>query len=98
MSVKTRDRQESRPTTRSRKKSANSSRIKVNVNVPPPVKHHLRAWFLLAAVLAILAPRVISVTFEATGRVISTIPGTIDHLLHGDSNIAPLFSPAVQHW
>ncbi len=93
MSVKTRDRQAPR-SSRSRKKPVNQ----IWMNLPVPFKRHLPAWLVLAAVLAILAPRVVLVTFEAGGRVISTIPATIDRLLHGSSDIAPLFSPAVQHW
>lgn len=91
MSVKTRDRQNPR-STRSRKKSV------VQINIPAPIKHHLPAWLVLGAVLAIMLPRMITVTLVTGGQVISTIPGTVNRLLHQSSVIAPLFSPQVQHW
>ena len=95
MSVKTRARPAPR-TSRARKKAAPHRQL--NLHLPAPVQKHLPAWLLLAAVLTILTPRVAVVTLEAGGRIISTIPGTLDRLLHGSSSIAPLFSPAVQHW
>lgn len=91
MSVKTRDRQAAR--------SANTrKKPDKRINLPAPVQRHLPAWLVLAAVLAILTPRVAVVTFEAGGRVISTIPSFIERLLHPSNIIAPLFSPEVQHW
>lgn len=65
---------------------------------PKPIRRHLPAWLVLAAVLAILTPRVAVVTIEAGGRIISTIPDFVGRLLRGSSVIAPLFSPEVQHW
>ncbi|MBI1278603.1 MAG: transglycosylase SLT domain-containing protein [Anaerolineaceae bacterium] len=91
MSVKTRDRKGSR-STNARKKQTKK------VALPAPIKRHLPAWLVLAAVLAILTPRMAIVTLDAGGRIISTIPGAIDRWLHGSSEIAPLFSPEVQHW
>ena len=93
MSVKSRDRQMPRPS-KSRKKSVNQ----FHINLPAPIKRHLPAWLVLAAILAILTPRIAVITFEVTGHVISTIPDFVGHLLHGSSDIAPLFSREVQHW
>ncbi len=90
MSVKTRDPQESR--------SSNSRKKPVKRRLPAPIQRHLPAWLVLAAVLAILTPRVAIVTLEAGGRVISTIPDTINRWFHSSSDIAPLFSREVQHW
>ena len=90
MSVKTRDQQVAR--------ASNSRKKPVKRHLPAPIQRHLPAWLVLAAVLAILTPRVAIVTLEAGGRVISTIPGTIDRWLHGSSDIASFFSPEVQHW
>ncbi len=91
MSVKTRDSQTPRAS-RSRKKSVTPATL------PEPIRRHLPAWLVLAAVLAILTPRVAVVTIEAGGRIISTIPDFVGRLLRGSSVIAPLFSPEVQHW
>jgi soluble lytic murein transglycosylase-like protein len=99
MSVKTQDRPVSRAP-RSRKKPLPVTRfqrliligrwlLRIHIPVPARIKRHLPAWILLAAVLMILGPRVIAVTTQA-----------LNHLAHGSSSsdIAPLFSPAVQHW
>lgn len=91
MAVKTRAAQSPR-STRSRKKSL------PRINLPEPLKRHLPAWLLLGVVLAIVMPRIIMITLVTGGRVISTIPDSVDRLLHGSSLIAPLFSPQVQHW
>jgi len=92
MSVKTRDQQGTR-STNARKKPAKK------VALPAPIQRHLPAWLVLAAVLAILTPRVALVTLEAGGRVVSTIPAFFQNLFHGNSGvIAPLFSREVQHW
>lgn len=91
MAVKTRAAQSSR-TTRSRKKSFPT------INLPTPIKRHLPAWLVLGAVLAIVLPRILTVTLVTGGRFISTIPASISQLIRGDSDIAPLFSPQVQHW
>lgn len=73
-----------------------------NKNQPDPrdnhIRRHLPAWVALAAVMVILLPNAARVTLDAGGRVLETIPGWIDGLLHGSSPIAPLFSPQVQHW
>jgi soluble lytic murein transglycosylase-like protein len=93
MAVKTRDRQAPSPSRSRKKKPVPVSRwsqlnqLRLRIHLPAPLKRHLPAWILLAAVLAILGPRVIAVTTQ-----------TINHLRYGSSNIAPLFSPAVQHW
>ena len=92
MAVKTRDRQSPRPS-RSRKKPVPVSRwsqlnqLRLRIHIPAPIKRHLPAWLVLAAVLMILAPRVALVTTQAINRI-----------RYGSSDIAPLFSPAVQHW
>ena len=90
MSVKTRDQQDTR--------SSNTRKKPVKRSLPAPIQRHLPAWLVLAAVLAILTPRVAIVTLEAGGRVISTIPDTLSRLFQRSSDIAPLFSREVQHW
>jgi soluble lytic murein transglycosylase-like protein len=92
MAVKTRDQQKTR-SSRSRKKPVPVSRwsklnqLRLRIHIPAPIKRHLPAWLVLAAVLMILAPRVALV-----------ITQTINRLRYGSTNIAPLFSPEVQHW
>lgn len=92
MSVKTRDQQGTR-SSNARKKSAKK------VALPAPIQRHLPAWLVLAAVLAILTPRVALVTLKTGGRAISAIPEFVGNLFHSSSGvIAPFFSREVQHW
>jgi soluble lytic murein transglycosylase-like protein len=90
MAVKTRGQQMPR-SSRSRKKPLSRwsrlNQLRLRIHLPAPIKRHLPAWLVLAAVLTILAPRVVLVTTQAINR-----------LKYGSSDIAPFFSPAVQHW
>lgn len=91
MTVKARAAQSSR-STRSRKKSL------PRINLPTPIKRHLPAWLVLGAVMAIVLPRILTVTLVTGGQFISSIPATVNRIFRGSSEIAPLFSPQVQHW
>jgi hypothetical protein len=64
---------------------------------------YLPGWIILAMVLSILLPNILSATFGVAGRTVSgstTIVGTIINggVISSAPRIAPLFTEEVQHW
>jgi hypothetical protein len=75
---------------------------------------YLPAWILLAAVILMLLPGIVSATFHFTFTLVSAIPPAVSgwaqtiqlpaislpsiNLNFGSSSIAPLFTPQVQYW
>lgn len=66
--------------------------------LPPVVIRYLPGWIILAGVLAILLPNMLSVTLGAAGRAASLIPGWVGGLFARPTGIAPLFTAEVAHW
>lgn len=95
------------------KRRAGATKTKAQAqSVPPVVARHLPAWLILAAVLIILLPNMLTVTFGAAGQVLRGVPSFVSGaagsigsvfsglggLFAGSSAIAPLFTNEVDHW
>ncbi|HEX2908656.1 MAG TPA: transglycosylase SLT domain-containing protein, partial [Phototrophicaceae bacterium] len=73
--------------------------------LPPFIANYLPGWLMLAAVMVILLPNLLVVTFSVAGQVISRVPGAVSSvfagigsLFAGPNNLAPLFTNEIDHW
>lgn len=80
--------------------------------LPPVIARHLPAWLILAGVMIILLPNILTVTFGVAGQVLSGVPSlvtgaaasignilaSISSPFTGTGVIAPLFTKEIDHW
>ncbi|MBI5671049.1 MAG: transglycosylase SLT domain-containing protein [Chloroflexi bacterium] len=82
-------------------------------SLPPVIARHLPAWLILAAVMLILLPNILTVTFGVAGQVVRGVPTLVSSVFagigsafagvgnlfsSGSGSIAPLFTDEVDHW
>lgn len=94
------------------KRRPGATKARQGQHLPPVIARHLPAWLILAAVMMILLPNILTVTFGVAGQVLRGVPsfvsGTFASIgsafsrigspFAGSSAIAPLFTEEVDHW
>ncbi len=94
--------------THSSRRAGATKRKSAQHNLPPAVTRHLPGWIMLAAVLLILLPNILTVSFNTAGQVLSGVPTFVSSAITGIGSflsglgtsgaIAPLFTREVDHW
>ncbi len=103
MAVQAKPYRASRTTKRESTKGSKRSKVEARIeNERQPWHRFLAGWVMIAIILAIVLPNVLSTTFGVAGRALNTMPVTTGvnsaYVPSVSTGLAPVFTKEVDYW